>query len=745
MKSFSHILLAIALIVIVSCSKEKTTEPETEPEIGNPYNLQIEKIADNAVELTWDDPDHVNNTYVISKKSGEAMWDNQFKELDAGAFSYIDTIYTQAFFVYSYYLSEINDSLIAGTSDTVAFFSDNSLPTEISLEHITQDSVKLNWHDNAFGEFFYGIDKKISGGNWEENYILYEPDPANGHNSNMSYTDYNNSLSDSIHYRFYLINGKSKSDQRISSIYSYLLPPSNVKATLEGEGIRITWLDNYQTESGFSIERKKYGCDFEEIHETVPNTQSFLDDDLDITEIYFYRIKVIVNELHSDYSDTVVGCVQHEGKWVPFDYETIQAAVDATNSISQIIILPGTYYENVLIQDKYPTILSLYSLLGDEDFIEQTVIDGSMQGSVIAFVFCYSNESSITGITLQNGSGTYTNFASGAYRYSGGGILCENSNVDITNTVICNNISDVGGGIAFINNSDCAISNCDIDSNTAVAGSGGGIYCYESEILIEDSNIHNNNCSNDGGGIYFMYSNSNVINSSFQNNFASSNGGGVYLTSGSNIILQNLVVNNNTSGFSGGGISSSNTDSVLKNIIISGNMSNKGGGIAFWSYQETIFENVLLINNVGYQGGGIYSLSADVNLLNVTAYGNSASIGGGVLYCDHYADPTIENSIFWNNNPQEIMIEEGGLPNSEGSVTIKYSDIQGGSNNISAISPSHVNWLYGNLTEDPLLTDNFHLLSNSPCIDAGNPEPEYNDTDGTRNDMGAYGGPNGNW
>ena len=32
------------------------------------------------------------------------------------------------------------------------------------------------------------------------------------------------------------------------------------------------------------------------------------------------------------------------------------------------------------------------------------------------------------------------------------------------------------------------------------------------------------------------------------------------------------------------------------------------------------------------------------------------------------------------------------------------------------------------------------LGSGSPCIDAGNPDPIYNDHDGSRNDMGAYGG-----
>ena len=51
----------------------------------------------------------------------------------------------------------------------------------------------------------------------------------------------------------------------------------------------------------------------------------------------------------------------------------------------------------------------------------------------------------------------------------------------------------------------------------------------------------------------------------------------------------------------------------------------------------------------------------------------------------------------------------------------------------------------GNISEDPLFVDaendDFHLLPQSPCIDAGNPDPDFNDPDGSRNDMGIYGGP----
>ncbi len=52
------------------------------------------------------------------------------------------------------------------------------------------------------------------------------------------------------------------------------------------------------------------------------------------------------------------------------------------------------------------------------------------------------------------------------------------------------------------------------------------------------------------------------------------------------------------------------------------------------------------------------------------------------------------------------------------------------------------------LIENPLFVKfteaekDFHLQSTSPCIDAGDPDEIYNDTDGSRNDIGPLGGPN---
>jgi len=106
------------------------------------------------------------------------------------------------------------------------------------------------------------------------------------------------------------------------------------------------------------------------------------------------------------------------------------------------------------------------------------------------------------------------------------------------------------------------------------------------------------------------------------------------------------------------------------------------------------------------------------------------------------------NCILWNNSPQEVYFRVYGGPNT---ITISYSDIQGGLDGIVTNNNGTVNWSEGNIDADPLFVDpengNYHLSwtnfpipdsTMSPCIDAGDPDPQYNDPDGTRNDMGAY-------
>ena len=150
-----------------------------------------------------------------------------------------------------------------------------------------------------------------------------------------------------------------------------------------------------------------------------------------------------------------------------------------------------------------------------------------------------------------------------------------------------------------------------------------------------------------------------------------------------------------------------------------------------------------------HTGGGILCANSSPSLMNVTITGNSADHGGGIN-CRASSNPSLVNCIMWNNSPQEVCFDPSFDPNS---ITISYSDIQGGEAGIVTNNNGTVNWLEGNIDDDPLFVGTgdhpFMLQDLSPCVNAGIPDttglnlPEFDLAGnprvyGGRIDMGAY-------
>ena len=148
---------------------------------------------------------------------------------------------------------------------------------------------------------------------------------------------------------------------------------------------------------------------------------------------------------------------------------------------------------------------------------------------------------------------------------------------------------------------------------------------------------------------------------------------------------------------------------VVRDCIVRNNNAENFPGIAGASVVRC-----LLYNNTGWNSAEVLK---DCKSTNCTVYGNTggryeAGMGGG----------NAVNCIFWGN---------GGEINSDGGpYPVTYCDIQGGYAGI------------GNLSSDPLFVNaaggDFHLQTNSPAVNAG--DPSILDADGSRSDMGAFGG-----
>ncbi|MCK4654630.1 MAG: DUF1565 domain-containing protein [Candidatus Cloacimonetes bacterium] len=281
-------------------------------------------------------------------------------------------------------------------------------------------------------------------------------------------------------------------------------------------------------------------------------------------------------------------------------------------------------------------------------------------------------------------------------------IIDGNQNGSVITFINAESLNSILNGFSLTNGTS---TYDDPDSNSVYFHYGGGIYCKNSNPSLFNLIIHDNmlNATSGiycGGGIACYNSSPSIINVTIKNNKAYA-GAGIFC----------------------GYYSSPNVLDVriLENTCID---LGAGGGIYCIDISNPILSYVLICNNTsGYSGGGIYCNNASPTFINITVTENITTQQGGGICCRPFSNPMVFNGIFWNNYPHEIYINESA------SLTITYSDIQGG-------------WTgTDNIDTDPLFVNpgvgDYHLQSESPCIDAGDPASPL-DPDGTIADMGAY-------
>jgi hypothetical protein len=181
---------------------------------------------------------------------------------------------------------------------------------------------------------------------------------------------------------------------------------------------------------------------------------------------------------------------------VPGDYQTIQAAIDASVDGDTVLVADGTYTgegnKNLDFNGKELTVQS-------ENGPLKTIIDCENDGRGFYFHSGELEDAVVTGFTITNGR----------VRDQGGGIYIGNSSPTITNCIIINNIAasngnnSQGGGIYLGNAGSPTIANSVIVRNTSNY-LGGGIYFYNARPNIINCTI-TRNVAVDGGGIYVRY------------------------------------------------------------------------------------------------------------------------------------------------------------------------------------------------------------------------------------------------
>ncbi len=311
------------------------------------------------------------------------------------------------------------------------------------------------------------------------------------------------------------------------------------------------------------------------------------------------------------------------------------------------------------------------------------------------------------------------------------GIRINSSYPNVHNCTIAHNSSTSGAGIRVWNTTDFTLTDCKVSENSAYdgsqAGRGGGIYITIGRALLTRCEISRNSLGGwsgiVGGGVCSFGSltmrNCTVRGNSVSNSLVGpfDDGyayvGGVY---GSDTTeLRNCIIDSN---------------SVYAHSTWTWSTTHAYGGGVFSPKRIILLNCVMSYNTVSgdhssdWQGAGLFFSGSDTaHVINSTiAYNTNQGVR-------QYAGTIqMRNSIVFFNTPIQI---------AGTSVKASYCDVQDGYAGV------------GNINVNPVFdsTSNLQIIPRSNCIDAGDPDPSYNDSCippslGTvRNDIGAHGGP----
>ncbi|MEA1973607.1 MAG: hypothetical protein U9N34_10025 [Candidatus Cloacimonadota bacterium] len=289
------LLLTFIIFIIIACGELVAPDFET-----SPSNIALEEIDNNTIKLNWtyNEAEDDSISYIISKKEGVYYWNESY---DSSLVKYYyDNTPESDTLVVSYKVLAQSQTTATNTpnSEVVALFPQNTIPFDTEIEQLSEEQIKVKWDCRASGHEGFKVDKKIGEGEWQLKYRTLNP-------HQFQFND-DTEMFDNVTYRVYAYAGISRSERASVSIVSTMINPSDLSnEELDINRVKLNWVDNSQTEDGFSIDKRIGQLAWEVDYARVDsNSTQFIDNVSVHTASIYYRVRTYNADSFSAYSDT---------------------------------------------------------------------------------------------------------------------------------------------------------------------------------------------------------------------------------------------------------------------------------------------------------------------------------------------------------------------------------------------------------------------------------------------------------
>ncbi|MBT7143261.1 MAG: T9SS type A sorting domain-containing protein [Bacteroidetes bacterium] len=269
-------------------------------------------------------------------------------------------------------------------------------------------------------------------------------------------------------------------------------------------------------------------------------------------------------------------------------------------------------------------------------------------------------------------------------------------------------------------------SSSNLYNSNSIGVNGGGIMATNSNFIVNNVSIINNEAGKYGGGLYSNNSKFEINNSIIQNNI-SQYVGGIFIENSDSFSISNTRIFENLGLLGIGGVTVNNANLKMTNVEIVANIGNSNCSGAGISYSNIDFTNCLFTNNEGHNNScGLYISYSEGHLINNTI-ANNFNYNHEPAVVFNSAGVTVLNSIIYENFVLDTIINPTNPIHYdiEGDANMAYSAI-------GYLNQQNNIFSQGNIQTDPYFVNpiqtipytsyqnlNYELLWNSPCIDAG--------------------------